>query len=149
MKEMLHPGVLRHGGASSSLCLGGAGPLLLTRDLSCLPAPGSGLCPSTLQVGPMQVPNMQLHSPGTLSCLQLSSLCIPASSHTPGISPAACPLRPPFPPQPNPHDTCSSPEQRVSSPPCLNKAWGALNKTYAFHACNSPLPLISWQIRRD
>ena len=51
--------------------------------------------------------------------------------------------------RPNPHDTCSSPEQRVSSPPCLNKAWGALNKTYAFHAWNSPLPLISWQIRRD
>lgn len=98
MREMLNPGVLGHDGASSSLCLGGAGPLLLTRDLSCLPAPGSGLCPSTLQVGPVQVPNKQLHSPGTLSCLQLSSLCIPASSHTPGISPAACPLRPPFPP---------------------------------------------------
>lgn len=147
---MLYPGVLGQDSASSSLCLGGAGPLLLTRDLSCLPAPGSGLCPSTLQVGPVQVPNEQLHSPGTLSCLQLSSLFVSLPAHTHlGFHQLPAHCGPLSPLRPNPHDTCSSPEQRVSSPPCLNKAWGALNKTYAFHAWNSQLPLISWQIRRD
>lgn len=80
-----------------AFCLGRAGPPQLTGDLSCFPAPVNGLCPPTLQVGPVQVPNKQLHSPGTLSCLQLSCLCIPANSHTPGTAPAAYLLQPPFP----------------------------------------------------
>lgn len=86
--------------ASCSL-LPGMGGVLHSRETFHVPrppspAPRSGLCPSTLQVGPKQVPNRQLHSPGTLSCLQPSSLCTPANSHTPGISPAACPPQPPF-----------------------------------------------------
>lgn len=105
--------------------------------------------PLTLQVGPVPVPDKQLHSPGTSSCLQLSSLCTPANSHTPGISPAACPPQPPCLPGPNPPYTCSSSGQPAPSPPRLHKAWGGLNKTDVFHASNSQLPLISWQIRRD
>lgn len=42
--------------------------LLFPPDLSCSPAPKSGVCPSTLQVGPQLAPGKQLHSPGTLSC---------------------------------------------------------------------------------
>lgn len=87
-------------------------------------------------------------APGTLSCLQLSSLFVslPALTHL-GFHQLPAHVLPL-----SPCDlilTTPAPLQSSESHPHLAsiKARGAANKTYAFHAWNSQLPLISWQIR--